>query len=126
MKEEAAWFLAKASRTLKVAEKLSEPDLAESAASRAYYAMFYTAEALLSEKNLSFRKHAGVHSAFGEFFVKTGIFDQKFHRWLLEAFNSRLASDYDMRETLSSEDAAIMIRQAREFLDAAQQYLSPI
>jgi uncharacterized protein (UPF0332 family) len=34
--------------------------------------MFYVAEALLFEKGLQFRKHSGVHSAFGEHFAKAG------------------------------------------------------
>ena len=35
-------------------------------ASRAYYAMFYAAEAILLSKDLTFSKHAGVISAFGK------------------------------------------------------------
>ncbi|MGH8566242.1 MAG: HEPN domain-containing protein [Gammaproteobacteria bacterium] len=49
----------------------------EAAAARAYYAMFYVAEALLYERGLSFRKHAGVHGAFGQHFAKSGVLDAK-------------------------------------------------
>ena len=35
------------------------------AASRAYYAMFYAAEALLQSRGLAFSKHSAVHAAFG-------------------------------------------------------------
>ncbi len=36
------------------------------AASRAYYAMFYAAQALLLSLGLSFSKHSGVIAAFGQ------------------------------------------------------------
>ena len=42
---------------------------------------FYLAVALLNERDLHFRKHAGVHAAFGEHFAKTGVINPKFHRW---------------------------------------------
>lgn len=105
---------------------MSEPDEADSAASRAYYAMFYIAEALLNEKGLSFKKHTGVHNSFAEHFIKTKIFDQKFHRWLIEAFNSRLTSDYGCGPSISIQEVQTLIQQAREFLEVARQYFSKI
>jgi uncharacterized protein (UPF0332 family) len=50
------------------------------AASRAYYAMFYLAEAFLLGKGLAFSKHSAVHAAFGEHFVRTGIVPADLHR----------------------------------------------
>jgi uncharacterized protein (UPF0332 family) len=79
-------------------------DDVEFAVGRAYYAMFYATEAMLGEKGLKFRKHGGVHGAFGEHFVKTGILDKKFHKWLIDAFNKRITSDYGM-DILVGRDA---------------------
>jgi uncharacterized protein (UPF0332 family) len=45
--------------------------------------MFYAAEALLLDQDLSFSKHSAVISAFGQRFVKTGILDSSLHRHLL-------------------------------------------
>ncbi len=42
------------------------------AASRAYYTMFYIAEAFLLGRELAYSRHSGVHAAFGERFVKKG------------------------------------------------------
>jgi uncharacterized protein (UPF0332 family) len=96
----------------------------ESAASRAYYAMFYAAEALLRESGLSFRKHAGVHAAFGERFAKPGLIDPKLHRWLLDAFDRRIQADYGIDILLTSEDITTMIEQAGKFIDETVQFLS--
>lgn len=124
MKQSTRELLEKAERSLQTAESLEKSEDYEFIASRAYYAMFYVAEALLNEKEMSFKKHGSLHAAFGEHFVKTGIMDQKFHRWLIEAFNKRLTSDYSASTVISHEDAAVLIPQAHEFIQAARQYLA--
>ena len=114
----------KASRAIRASELLLREELdPETSISRAYYAMFYVAEALLNERGLRFRKHGGVHAAFGEHFAKTKTLDPKYHRWLLEAFNKRVSADYGVEALLTIEDAKVVIHQAREFLDAAQHCL---
>lgn len=85
--------------------------------------MFYTAEALLEDKLLRFSKHGGVHGAFGEHYVKTGIFDQKYHRWLLNAFDQRIEGDYGIEVVAITDDAKNLIAQAEEFLEAARNFL---
>jgi uncharacterized protein len=108
---------------LKFAESLTPADDGEFAVGRAYYAMFYIAEALLNEKGHRFRKHGGVHGAFREHFVKTKLLDGKYHQWLLEAFSQRITGDYGIDSDLTAEDAILLIGHAREFLRAAQQFL---
>jgi uncharacterized protein (UPF0332 family) len=123
MKPTSSRFFQKAARALASADLLARDGDHETAVARAYYAMFYAASALLHEKGLRFRKHGGVHGAFGEHFVKTGLLDAKYHRWLLEAFNRRIAADYDAEPILMEPDARVAIPQAREFVDAARQYI---
>jgi uncharacterized protein (UPF0332 family) len=123
MKEETGRLLDKASRAIHAATTLLREGDADFAAGRAYYAMFYTAEALLNEKNLRFRKHASVHGAFGKHFASTDELDRKFHRWLLDAFDKRLQGDYGVDGVISADVVAQMIEQAREFLDTAKRYL---
>ena len=124
MKEATRKLIEKAERSLQTASSLVQVKDIEFVANRAYYAMFYIAEALLHEKDLSFRKHSGVHRAFGKHLVKTGKFDQKYHRWLLESFNKRLVSDYAFEAEITREDAEEMIAHAEEFLKETKRYLS--
>lgn len=124
MKPASAKLLQKSLLSLEVAEELYQSKRYEFAVSRAYYAMFYVAEALLYEKGLSFKKHSAVHSAFGEHFAKRKELDPKYHSWLIAALGNRISSDYDIEASLSEKDAKITIAQAHEFLQAARQYLS--
>lgn len=123
MKDDTSKLLAKAGRAIQAAEVLLGKGDAEFAAGRAYYAMFYVAEALLNERALKYQKHGGVHGAFGEHFARTGVIDPKFHRWLLDAFDRRIQADYGLDATVTPEQATMMLDQAREFLQECQRFL---
>jgi uncharacterized protein (UPF0332 family) len=124
MKEGTRNLLGKAERAVQAARALLDSVGAEFAAGRAYYAMFYTAEALLHERDQRFSKHSGVHAAFGKEFAKTGLLDPKFHRWLLDAFDARLQDDYDAENLVSGERVEEMLSQAASFLAAAREFLT--
>jgi uncharacterized protein (UPF0332 family) len=127
MKENSRLLLEKAQRAIQAAQTLLDAgNLPDFATGRAYYAMFYVAEALLEEKSLRFSKHGGVHGAFGEHYVKTGILDAKFHRWLLNAFDQRIEGDYGPEVIAVTEDAKKLIAQAEEFLAVARNYLESL
>jgi uncharacterized protein (UPF0332 family) len=123
MKDSSRQLLEKSARAILAAERLREDELYEFSTGRAYYAMFYATEALLNERELRFSKHGGVHGSFGEHFVKTGLFDQKYHRWLLDAFDQRIEGDYGVEGTADPADAAELISHAREFLQAVKVFL---
>lgn len=123
MKENSRKFLEKADRTLKAAEMLLREGDLESAAGRCYYAMLHTAQALLTERDLGYRKYSAVHSALGEHFAKPGIVDPKFHRWLLDTFDERLKGDYDIDVSFETDSVQRRIAQAREFIGAARAVL---
>lgn len=123
MKEEARRLLEKGERSLRAAETLIKAGDAEFAAGRAYYAMLHAAQALLREKGLQYRKHSGVHAAFGEHFAKTGVLDAKYHRWLLDAFDERLRGDYDFQSDFDLEAVSLWVEQAKEFLSVVRTYL---
>lgn len=86
--------------------------------------MFYVAEALLyDEFDLKLNQHGQVIAAYGKNFSKTKLLDQKFHRWLRDGFEKRISGDYGVDTGIEQDVASNMINQAREFLQAAQEYL---
>lgn len=123
MKENTRFLLDKAESAIGAAESLLREGYPDFSTGRAYYAMFYTAEALLAEKELEFKKHVGVHRSFSEHFIKTGIFEQKYYQWLVASFNSRLVGDYAIRTEFEDDEVQEWIDQAREFLDKVREYL---
>ena len=125
MKPQTRALLNKSERALRVASRLLDDGDFDFAAGRAYYAMFYAAEALLFEHGLTFSKHAGVHAAFGEHFVKPGHLDPQYHRYLLDAFAKRLAGDYGFEATATQAEVLELVTQGREFLEAARHFLGP-
>lgn len=123
MTEPVRELLAKAAQSISAAELLMQDGYIDFSASRTYYAMFYTVEALLLSREHSFSKHSAVISAFGKEFVKTGIFDSRFHRYILNAFDLRNAGDYGSMHAISEEKARQTIEEARELLAAITLYL---
>lgn len=75
----------RARRYLQSAKLLLDSGDMESSVSRAYYAMFYAAEAALVTKGLAFSSHKGVIAGFGEHFVKTGVFPNRLNTELTRA-----------------------------------------
>lgn len=123
MNEEIEALLKKALDSIKGARLLFDDELYGFAVSRAYYAMFYLVSAVLLTKGLNFSKHQAVVAAFGQHFVKTGIFKHKFHQYLVEAFEQRQIGDYEPMEEITKETAQKSIDRAEEFLVAVRAYL---
>ena len=117
-------LLGKAYRSIDSAKMLAGGGHFDFAASRAYYAMFYVAEALLLTKGLLFSSHSAVNSAFGQQFAKTGLIDVRFHRYLIEGEDTRTTGDYEADITVTENDARRQIAHAEEFLQAAERFLS--
>lgn len=113
----------KAQRSLEAAQTLVDQGFYDFAVSRAYYAMFYLAEALLDQEGLSFSKHSAVISAFGQYLVRSGKVPIEFHRHLIDAQAQRTRADYDLHPDLSELDAKTLISQAQAFLTIAGQIL---
>lgn len=120
---EAKALIKKAQRYLKSAEILLRDEDFDSSVSRTYYAMFYCAEAALLTKNLSFSSHKGVISAFGEHFIKTGIFPKELGRELNRAFEKRQIGDYEYTSLISNEEAKEILNSGRQFINTVEDWL---
>ena len=124
MRPEVRALLDKAGQSIQAATNLRRDGFLDFAASRAYYAMFYIAQALLIEQGLSYSSHSAVISAFGKEFARTGRLDTCFHRYLIDAQDSRNIGDYSIGPGVSDEQVQDSLKWANEFLDAAEQLLN--
>ncbi len=120
---EVTHLLARAAQSLQAARMLTRHRHHAFAVSRAYYAMFYVAEALLLTKHLTVSKHSAVIAAFGQHFAKTNLRHRQFHRYLIEAFEQRQIADYAVEEELGAADARRQLVRAAAFLRAVRAWL---
>ncbi len=124
MTDEQEGLLKKARESAQAAQLLVDGGYAPFATSRAYYAMFYVAEAFLLGEGLSFSSHKAVIAAFGNRFARTGIVPTHFHRYLIDGMDRRTEVDYDIDPDVRPEDAKAMIDQAQQFIALAERLLA--
>ena len=123
MKPEVEELLDKARRSIKTAQKIFKDGEVDFAGSRAYYALFYIAEALLLERGLAFSSHSAVIANFGKEFAKTQTLDPKFHNYLIKAQDRRNIGDYAIGSHLTDAEVREMLDWGKEFLKAAENFL---
>ncbi|GAB4278868.1 MAG: HEPN domain-containing protein [Oscillatoriaceae cyanobacterium] len=126
MTNEQRELLLKAEKSLQAAKLLLSNDYPDYAASRAYYSMFYIAEAFLEGEGLSFSKHSAVIAAFGREFAKPQRVKAEFHRFLIEAQELRTTSDYGQLNAVTTDQATEQIDHAEQFLAVAIQAIGTI
>jgi uncharacterized protein (UPF0332 family) len=127
MMSEQADLLRQAYDSLAAAKLLDAQGYHGFAASRAYYTMFYIAEVFLLGQGLAFSRHSGVHPAFGEHVVKTGVVPPEFHRHLIQGMEVRHAGDYGRgRTTVTPQEASQQIAHAEEFFTLAERLIGPL
>jgi len=119
-------LIERARKYLRSAEMLLIAGDYESSVSRVYYAMFYSAQAVLLIKGFSFSSHKGVISAFGEHLIKTGIFPREMGRELNRAFEKRQLGDYEHTFVISREEAEEILRSGKSFFNEIVKYLEKI
>ena len=124
MTSEVQALLTKGRESRQAAQLLEREGYHDFAVSRAYYALFYAAEALLLARGLSFSSHAAVIAAFGREFAKPGVLDAKFHRWLIDAQDFRSLGDYGIGSKITAKQVGDLLDWAAEFLAAAEKLLS--
>lgn len=119
-------LLNKAKLSLKAAEKLLVDEFADFSVGRSYFSMFYSLEALLLTKGMTFSKHSAVISAFGREFVKSGEIDPRFHAFILEAFDLRNIGDYGAPHSVPLEKAKEMVVKAKDLLRTIREYIQGV
>ncbi len=101
---------------------LEDGDFA-TAVNRAYYAVFYAANALLATQGLERSKHSGVIAAFRQQFVKTGLIEAEYSDFYGVLLEDRQRGDYDDWEVVDWEVAQRDLERAGRFVERVEEYL---
>ena len=112
--------LQRAEASIRAAKELASKSYYDFVASRAYYAAFYAATALLLSKELEFSRHSGVIASIHQRFVKTGKMDKRHGKDLNWLFELRGVGDYGATIHVSQQDAVRAIEIAEDFLETTK------
>jgi uncharacterized protein (UPF0332 family) len=121
--QEIAANIERAGQSIQVAKDLAAKGYHDFAASRAYYAAFYGAIAVLLNEGLDFSKHSGVIASIHQRFVKTGKLSKEHGKDLNWLFEVRSIGDYGGTVHVSQTQAERAIQVADSFLKAIEPLL---
>jgi len=93
------------------------------AANRAYYAVFYAANALLATLGLQRSKHSAVKAVFQEKFVKTQQIETAYSDDYEETMKKRDIADYDAFAVVDEPFARDGVERAQRFVERMESYL---
>lgn len=120
---QAAELMKNARESLEAARYLLDGEFYGFAASRAYFAMFSAASALLALEGRRFKSHSAVISAFGREYAKTRKLDPDLHGWLMAAQNFREVGDYGVEARVTIEQATQACEWAAQFVLHVERFL---
>jgi len=121
--QEVTANLERAEESIKAAKDLAKGSYFDFAASRAYYAAFYAATAILIHEGFKYRKHSAVISAIHQQYVKTGKLDKKYGKDLNWLFELRSVGDYGAVIHVPQPDAEKAIEAAESFIKAIKNLI---
>lgn len=81
---------------LKAARSLLNDGFFDDAISRAYYAIFHAASAVLLSEGMTVESHSALKTVFGLRFIRSGRIDRRFGRILSRLKDERENGDYDI------------------------------
>jgi len=96
------------------------------ALTRAYYAIFYAASAMLFSEGIKRSKHSGVQSAFRQFFIKPSVIEVEYSDIYGAARDARELSDYELWFMPAEEFAETIIADAEKFVVRMERYLRKV
>ena len=95
----------KAKDSLAVAKQLHNQNHYNDAASKAYYAVFHSLQAILLTKGLTFSRHSAVLSTFNKEFIYSGVFAKNFYDKIVRLFKDRQIGDYEYEICIDRESS---------------------
>ncbi len=121
--QDAPEYMDYARRALRAAQLLLDDGDWVGAINRAYYAIFYSANAMLELEGLERSKHSGVLSLFREKYVKTGKIETEFSDIYGRAFEYRNSGDYERPKFPSRKTAESTVDSAKRFVERIAKFL---
>ena len=124
VKDLSKYRMAKAKEDLATARRTFDDGSYRASVNRSYYAIFHALRAITALDQFDSSKHSGIIAYINQHYVKTGIFDRTFSKYIDSAFRLREKADYEDFYVVAIEDARQQIEKAEELIGIAETYLS--
>jgi len=121
--EEVAAHMERAQQALEAARTLCDAGFFDDVASRAYYAAFHAAAAVLMARGLTFKKHGAVIGAVHKELVHTGAVTVETGKHLTWLFELRSVGDYGEILHVDEDQARLAVSRARSLIQVFQDLI---
>lgn len=115
--------LNRANEALRAAHLLLKSGEFKDSVSRAYYAMFHAARALLNQKGVTAKTHKGTQQMFDLHIIKNNVLSRKYGELFRKAFNQRQKSDYEVYTKFNKNEAEETINNSEDFVKTIEKLL---
>ena len=95
-------------------------------ANRAYYAIFYAANAALATAGRQLSRHPAVLGLFRDTFIKTGVIEPSYLFDYEEVMKRRHLSDYDLNSLVTADFVRVSLEAAQRFVSRVERHLSAL
>lgn len=119
-------YLARSREEIDTARLLLANGRYKVALTRAYYAIFYAASAMLLSEGIKRSKHSGVQSAFRQSFSKSGVIEAEYSDIYGATRDARELSDYELWFMPAEEFTETIIADAERFVARMEWYLREV
>ncbi len=119
-------YLAKARDKVRVARDLFGKGDWDDAVSRAYYAAYHAAQAVLLTEGQRAETHKGLVTLFGLLLVKSGKFDKKCGKFLAHLKDDRETGDYEALSYIDEQTAKRAVEEAEQFVKTVEAYINTL
>jgi len=113
----------RATTTLRAAQLLLREGYHDDAVSRAYYVILHAAKAALLVNDIAAESHNSVRRLFGRHLILSNAIEPEWSKYLGGSLDDRLAADYDIGTSFTSDEAERQCRSAMEFVGRIRRYL---
>ena len=120
----AKYRLDMAKERLQSAKVLLDTGNLKDSIGRSYYAMFTATRAVLALDGIDFSKHAGVIGYFQKNYIKTGVFETKYSKYLSQAFQIRNNTDYADFFLVTKAETVEQYERAMKFVQKLEVYVN--
>lgn len=116
--------LEKAQKTFEDMEFCVQQEKWETAANRLYYALFHAVSALLIYDGYKVKSHRGVMALFGEYYIRTGLFNRADGALLSDLVIMRDNADYNCFYEADEQKLTPFIAPTQQLIDKIKQYIA--